>query len=626
MKTGFKITFFCLVLHMSYGQTVVLQNQKSHYGIGKQVEYLIDTTTRLSLSQIQRQHFTKSQSDFISLKGYKWAYWFRFTIDNQSDEDLTWLFEHAFTHAFTIDFYEFDKQGQLVQKILTGDARGNSGRPLATTHYSFPLKIKARQTHLFYVKFGEVAHPIFPFYIWEQKAFYEKEYFDTIVLGLYFGIILSFLLYYLILFFYHSQKSYGYFILFMLFFCLVELFRANGELITRYITAKSTNSLSLEGAVKISHFLILIASSWSLLLYSHISQLEQYSKSLFKASRVLMAVFGLFFLCVLFEIIPIHRSLSLQTVSPILGYSFFIPINIVRIRQGHQPSLYLLYSSLAFFVGILIYSTYYLGYSFNDNFWLAHSLNIGYLIEILFLSFAFASSTRQERLAYLANLENANAELLQKNEAIKASLLEGQILERKRVERELHDGLGSVLFGVRASLFGIQHEKLTDNQLKSYQNVEGLLLRAEREVKLIAHNQFPPELEEKGLITALIGFVEDLNGLKVTDFRLQTEGFKEELDSKTRFELFSIVRELAANILKHARATEAVIGLHTLGETILLVAQDNGLGFDPSRKYKGLGMKNLSHRVETELRGQVLIESGKEGTKVSITVPIVDGS
>ena len=133
---------------------------------------------------------------------------------------------------------------------------------------------------------------------------------------------------------------------------------------------------------------------------------------------------------------------------------------------------------------------------------------------------------------------------------------------------------------------------------------------------------FPPELEEKGLKIALAGFVEDLNGLKVTHFRLQIEEFQEELNSKTQFELFSIIRELTANILKHARATEAVIDLRALGERVVLVVQDNGLGFDPSRKYKGLGMKNLSHRVEAELRGQVLVESDRGGTKVSITVPM----
>jgi signal transduction histidine kinase len=408
--------------------------------------------------------------------------------------------------------------------------------------------------------------------------------------------------------------------LFLFFFLFSELIRGNGSFFIRYYGVYHPFwSLHI---VETYNTLLVLAAVCNLYFYSESLKTRQTNPKLHRALMFGWIPHALLLPVIWSRILPMTFSLSAFFISPIGGYLVAGVVSVIRWREGFTSAKYYLLGSLFFFCGLLITGLSYANLFSTNNLLFQNLLNLSSISEIVCLALGFADSIRVERENTINHLLAINQELQQKNEAIKASLLEGQILERKRVERELHDGLGSVLFGVRASLFGIQHEKLSENQLKSYQNVEGLLLRAEREVKLIAHNQFPPELEEKGLKIALAGFVEDLNGLKVTHFRLQIEEFQEELNSKTQFELFSIIRELTANILKHARATEAVIDLRALGERVVLVVQDNGLGFDPSRKYKGLGMKNLSHRVEAELRGQVLVESDRGGTKVSITVPM----
>ena len=617
------LLIFGLMLRLS-AQTVVLSKDKTLYDIGLNLEIWEDTSRKRTLREVMAGScpFEKSDRAIPNLGVSESAFWVRFPVLDPNGT-RQWFLENYFRHVGKIDYYLLDVQGHLLDSCLAGDWRGKYHRPLDTHNYVFPLKIQAGQEAVVYLRMESITVKIFPFRIWEERAFWSDAQWSSVLIGLYFGIIFILMVYFAVLYLYNRTSGYIFFSLFLFFFLLSELIRGNGSFFIRFYGVYHPFwSLHI---VETYNTLLVLAAVCNLYFYSESLKTRQNNPKLHRALMFGWIPHALLLPVIWARILPMTFSLSAFFISPIGGYLVAGVVSVIRWKEGFVSAKYYLLGSLFFFCGLLITGLSYANLFSTNNLLFQNLLNLSSISEIVCLALGFADSIRVERETTINNLIAINQELLQKNEAIKASLLEGQILERKRVERELHDGLGSVLFGVRASLFGIQHEKLSENQIKSYQNVEGLLLRAEREVKLIAQNQFPPELEEKGLITALIGFVEDLNGLKVTDFSLQTEGFKEELDSKTRFELFSIVRELAANILKHARATEAIIGLHTLGETVMLVVQDNGLGFDPSRKYKGLGMKNLSHRVETELRGQVLIESGKEGTKVSITVPIVDG-
>ncbi len=619
-----KILVLLLFLSVSvsvFAQPVILTDANTHYSIGKQVEFLIDSDQHLTLAQVQRQAFVRSTQEILTFGAQDAVQWFRFRIHNNTGQDLNWLFEHAFVHADQIDFYELNEQGQLIQKVITGDARGHSGRPLATVHYTIPLKLKPHQTHTFYVRFGGLTLAVYPLHIWEQKAFYEKEQFNNLFLGLYFGIILTFMIYYLLLFVYNPNRGYFYFSAFMLCSLALETFRGNGELIMRYVlSAGGAAPLVGAKASKMCHFLVILCSIFGLLLYNQISQLSKVSLLLHRLTWWILLfnvfVFGL--VCI--EVIPIQYSLSLQFLPAVSLYGLFIPINIMRVRQGHTPSIYLLCSSVVFFMGLLVFAGHILGFSTNTDFGATHALNIVWLTETIFMSLGFAAGVRNERQAYINKLKAGNEELTLKNQEISEAVLKGQKLERQRVERELHDTLGSVLWSVRASLFGVQATQLTEKQQEGYKKVEELLLRAEKEVRHIAHAQFPTELEKQGgLQPTLQRYIDDLNGLRSTHFKLEASLPTETmLDTKTKFELYTIVRELTTNILKHAQATDALITLQQENKMLILSVQDNGRGFDVMKSSKGAGMKNLSHRVQTELKGELIVESDTNGTKITI--------
>jgi signal transduction histidine kinase len=223
-------------------------------------------------------------------------------------------------------------------------------------------------------------------------------------------------------------------------------------------------------------------------------------------------------------------------------------------------------------------------------------------------------------IAFAAFLWWNNKKLRRKNAEIREAMAQGQAIERKRVAAELHDNLGGTLASLNWYLFGIDKKVLSLEEQKIYESVHQMVGAAYREVRSLSHNLMPAELEEHGLVMALHRLIDKLNENKNIAFVFNISGMNHRLNSKTEFELYSIVLELTNNIIKHSGATQASIDLKENSKNIHLKISDNGNGFiEPSRQ--GVGLKNVKNRVES-LRGKVLI-SGEvpKGLKVDIEIP-----
>ncbi|TLV02770.1 tetratricopeptide repeat-containing sensor histidine kinase [Dyadobacter luticola] len=223
-------------------------------------------------------------------------------------------------------------------------------------------------------------------------------------------------------------------------------------------------------------------------------------------------------------------------------------------------------------------------------------------------------------IAFAAFLWFNNKKLRRKNTEIREALIQGQTIERKRVAAELHDHLGGTLASLNWYLYGIDKKVLSPEEQKIYNSVHQMVGSAYRELRSLSHNLMPAELEEHGLIVALNRLVDKLNENKNIDFKFNLTGLKNRMNNKIEFELYSIILELANNIIKHSAASQASIDLVENTKTITLVVADNGSGMiDPSRQ--GIGLKNVKNRVES-LHGKIQIQSQEsKGTRVEIEIP-----
>ncbi|GAB5522264.1 MAG: hypothetical protein Roseis2KO_01360 [Roseivirga sp.] len=209
-------------------------------------------------------------------------------------------------------------------------------------------------------------------------------------------------------------------------------------------------------------------------------------------------------------------------------------------------------------------------------------------------------------------------------------VLAGQEEERQRIATDLHDKLGAILGMVKLHFSAVEEriDVLREDNKKQYDKANELLDQASSEVRNISHNLLSGVLVKFGLVPALQDLKDTVEATGKLKVQLvageQTEG---RLSGEQELQIYRIVQELISNILKHAKATEAVVQLNRTNGEINLIVEDNGVGFDveEARQKRGIGLKNLEARA-AKLNAKLHFDSGKgAGTTVSVDIPLKSG-
>ena len=194
------------------------------------------------------------------------------------------------------------------------------------------------------------------------------------------------------------------------------------------------------------------------------------------------------------------------------------------------------------------------------------------------------------------------------------SLMKGEEDERVRLAKDLHDGLGGLLSGVKLQIANTyqadeQSHKITEN-----------LDAAISEMRRISHNLMPEILEREGLIPALNQFCQSIRQTKALNVAFEYSGISDRYNRTTEISVYRILQELINNILKHARATEAIVQLIQAEDVLHITVEDNGVGMNSSEA--GFGMDSITERINF-LNGTMSIESEIEmGTTVCIEIAL----
>jgi signal transduction histidine kinase len=200
------------------------------------------------------------------------------------------------------------------------------------------------------------------------------------------------------------------------------------------------------------------------------------------------------------------------------------------------------------------------------------------------------------------------------------STLQGEETERSRLARDLHDGLGGLLSGLKLTLMNMKGNAIiTPEALDLYDHALGLLDTSIKELRHVAHNLMPETLFRYGLRQTLSDFCEGVGnvGLKVS---FAFYGMEKRYDEKLEIASYRIVQELVNNAMKHSEASEISVQLVCEVERLSITVQDNGKGMDiiATGQSKGKGLANIRSRV-TSFGGHFDLSSehGK-GTEANI--------
>jgi signal transduction histidine kinase len=190
------------------------------------------------------------------------------------------------------------------------------------------------------------------------------------------------------------------------------------------------------------------------------------------------------------------------------------------------------------------------------------------------------------------------------------SVIEGEINERTRLARDLHDGLGGMLSVMKLQLDDTEHQqKLRDTLNKSIE-----------ELRRIAHHLMPASLLRNGLRAALEDFC-----LSIPNAHFDFFGIESPLDNRTSLLLYRCCYELVNNAMKYANATTISVQLFQDNTRISLTVEDNGCGFDTASTSSGTGLENLRARVRASNGSLTLHSSPQKGTEAYIEIAIKKG-
>lgn len=202
------------------------------------------------------------------------------------------------------------------------------------------------------------------------------------------------------------------------------------------------------------------------------------------------------------------------------------------------------------------------------------------------------------------------------------AVLKGEEQERTRLAKDLHDGLGGMLSGIKYSLNTMKGNLImTPENAQGFERSIDMLDSSIKEMRRVAHNMMPEVLLRYGLDAALKDYTTEINNSGIIKIIYQSMGSeKKGLEQSSLLALYRIVQELISNAIKHAAASEVLVQIFWESGKLVVNVEDNGTGFDPSILdiAEGIGWKNIRSRVEL-LKGKadILSHPGK-GTAVNI--------
>ncbi|WP_181358375.1 tetratricopeptide repeat-containing sensor histidine kinase [Taibaiella chishuiensis] len=246
-------------------------------------------------------------------------------------------------------------------------------------------------------------------------------------------------------------------------------------------------------------------------------------------------------------------------------------------------------------------------------------LTLASMLLLLFVFYAYKQRTKalqQQQRLHALEVDKIKQE---HQISLLSAILEGQEQERSRLARDLHDGLGGLLSGIKIQLSEMTPVLPDPKPQNLLQKILGHLDNAVDELRRIARSMMPEVLLKYGLGEATQEYCRSFRspGLSVT---CQVFHYTNRMAPERQTVLYRIMQELVNNAVKHAAATHLLVQLQESGEQIFLTVEDDGGGFDPEllRRVKGSGLSNIRARVAF-LKGKMDIDS-KPGTGTTILI------
>ncbi|WP_375240537.1 ATP-binding protein [Polaribacter sp.] len=224
--------------------------------------------------------------------------------------------------------------------------------------------------------------------------------------------------------------------------------------------------------------------------------------------------------------------------------------------------------------------------------------------------------------------EESFEEKMSQQKIISSKIIENQEKEQNRIAKDVHDGIGQMLTGLKFNLESINIDDIEKTAIK-IEHLKELTTNIIKGVRTATFNLTPPELSDHGIVPAITKLTNELGkltGKKILFFN-KTK-FNQRLDSLVEINIYRITQEAINNAIKYADSSHILVSLSHSKNILSIVIDDDGSGFELSKVKKvknidgGMGMTFMKERIKY-INGRLFLNSeiGK-GTRVTLNIPL----
>jgi PAS domain S-box-containing protein len=232
----------------------------------------------------------------------------------------------------------------------------------------------------------------------------------------------------------------------------------------------------------------------------------------------------------------------------------------------------------------------------------------------------------------ITDLKRTEEALQERSEALRylsANLMQLQDKERRKVARDLHDGIGQYLVALKLNFDMLASSVPEGNDL--WEESKELLEQCVTETRSLSYLLHPPMLEEAGLVSTIQWYIDGFTQRSRLDVKLNLPASLPRLSSTIEIAVYRVLQESLTNVLRHSGSKVVEISLGNSEVEIFLEVKDRGRGIpqDVLKRFRetgsrvGVGLAGMRERI-AEIGGRFDITSDAQGTVVRLTVPLID--
>jgi signal transduction histidine kinase len=595
----------------------VFNNDYKH--LGGYYQYIEDCdhlSTEAVLQKFNTGQFKSHQPNTAFSSGISTcSYWLAVKVANQSSQYNKFLWSF-YNNGLAFELYEL--VGNSLQfKSKSSMHLSITERLFPARSVSFPFYLNKNQSTTLFVKVSPTVSKniYFPTDITTSEDFLLYEVDFSYLMGKYFGALLFALFVNLCMLLIIKDRLYLYSALYIQCIILFQLYDYHFD------SFEISNPIFVFLSFVNKDFYMGLSVFFYAKIFGVFVNLETHFPKLYTYFKVLNYVLLLFIALILVPVfLPKTNLYLILIVNLLLNFWIYAIITsmffIILIGIIQQKNYFLLFgiSFIFLFYGFFSYLLNVLNLYYLPIIRPGNIIN-GLLIEVSLLTIFFVYKFKIEREKVAKKIIDTSNE----NYILTKKILTIESDEQERLSKNIHDEIGSDITGLRLQLENHLHKSNIGLQQQS-EILENVVVLYEKVRNL---SQF---LKPDGFGSSLITTVENQiafykNNIATIEFELYTNIEKEiNFDNDRQRQIFRIIKEAYTNALKHAAASKIAMQLVYENQTLLIIIEDNGIGFNINHIIYNGGIENIKSRVSF-LSGKINIDSNSKGTTLIIEIP-----